>query len=213
MGANCELPLGHHRCGLPAAAHCVDCGRDCCASHQAYRRDEESDRVTGYYRDLCAPCLGARLAAMRVLLARLKELIQAWGAAGMPGAVKRVAFETERHWFRKRTPMRRREPAAPVGQLWWLCTSPDGQCARRLLDTGVTASGRYLPINAADVREAVHAELAPGQEQDVVDALERRLCRPYPPLGVTSGWPSRPRGSRSTWSQRAVPPPPNPMTW
>jgi hypothetical protein len=199
MGADCELPLGHQCCGLPAAAQCVDCGRNCCASHQAYRRDEESNRVTGYYRDLCAPCLGARLAAHRVLLARLTELVQVWEAAGMPGAVKRVDFEAERHLFRKR----RREPAMPVGRLWWLCTSSDGLCTRQLQATGVTASGRYLLINAADVRDAVRAELAPGQEHDVIDALERCLCRP----------PSGARGSRSASSQRGVPSLPNPMTW
>jgi hypothetical protein len=175
MRADCELPLGHDRCGLPAAAHCVDCDRACCASHQAYRRDDESDRVTGYYRDLCAPCLSARIAAWRALVARLAELVQAWGAAGMPCAVKCVAFETERHWYRKHGPLRRREPALPVGRLWWLSTSPDGLCTRRQLSTGITASGRYLLVNAADVRETGLDELAPGQEQDMVDALERSL--------------------------------------
>ncbi|MFC5905687.1 hypothetical protein [Streptacidiphilus monticola] len=182
MGADCELPLADRRCGLPATARCTDCGRDCCASHQAYRRDEDDGRVTGYYRDLCEPCLGARLAAWRALLARLGELLDALGAAGMPGSVKRVAFETERRWFRERTLLREREPAVPVGRLWWLCDGEEGARTRRLLATGITASGRWVLMNAAELRDAAGAEPAPGQEAAVVAALERRVREHHAPL-------------------------------
>jgi hypothetical protein len=161
MTVGCEKPTTRGRCDVVATGRCIDCGDAFCPSHQA----------STYYATLSNLCTACQSLRREVEEAprRAASAVQADAAARILTTAKSLAVTGRSRLVQRRRLVTRErvllrmvewwdelEPAWPVGEQPWhfgeTATSGDGTHS---IPTGVTPSGRIVPLRSAHAGEKV----------------------------------------------------------
>ncbi|MEU4237706.1 hypothetical protein [Actinoplanes sp. NPDC026619] len=152
VAAVCEFIVktrtGTGPCEVEAVGRCAECGYAFCASHSSAQ-----------FTDLCAKCVADRAAASQRSRADAERAIDEAPAriAAAAAILARSSIAPERRsykWEEKRllrtaTVEHALEPAWPVGTFTWAQPETQRQGPRSDLRTGVTRSGKIVPMDVA----------------------------------------------------------------